>query len=350
MTFPVVASNIHTNHTKLAEKLVPFHIFPEHDLALVAVTTVNTPDIASPGPGTEFEDPVVAIQRTVDLLKREHKITRIVALTHIGIDEDINLAKKTKGVHLIIGGHSHTLLGDMDGAAGKYPTIEENLDGDEVFIVTAYRWGEYLGYIDVAYDPSGKIVAYTGAPIHLTNATEPEPELFKEIKSWRGPFEEFAAVVLGNTKSEMPSYICRFRECLLGNVMCDAMLDSRPDADIAIHNAGGIRADIDVGDVTRGEVLTTFPFGNSLVELTYTGQELWDAFEGIVSKKNVRNGKDVGSFAQVSKGTELIYNPEGEVGSRLVSLKIKGKPVDLKKEYKVVTLDFLATGTLPLPI
>lgn len=60
-------------------------------------------------------------------------------MTHIGYDKDIELAKKTRGVHLILGGHSHTLLGDMEGAEGKYPTIEKNLDGEEVFIVTAYR-------------------------------------------------------------------------------------------------------------------------------------------------------------------------------------------------------------------
>lgn len=81
---------------------------------------------------------MTAIQRTVDLVKATQNVTRIVALTHIGYEADIEMAKKTKGIHLIIGAHSHTLLGDMEGAEGKYPTIETNEDGDEVFIVTAY--------------------------------------------------------------------------------------------------------------------------------------------------------------------------------------------------------------------
>jgi 2',3'-cyclic-nucleotide 2'-phosphodiesterase (5'-nucleotidase family) len=143
---------------------------------------------------------VSVVQATVDHIKATEKnVTRFIAMTHIGYDKDIELAQKTRGVHLIVGGHSHTLLGSMEGATGPYPTIEKNLDGEEVFIVTSYRWGEYLGYIDVAFDSAGRIVKYTGGPVHLTNQTEQEPKLQAQIKSWRGPFEKFAAEVVGSS-------------------------------------------------------------------------------------------------------------------------------------------------------
>lgn len=232
----------------------------------------------------------------------------------------------------------------MEGAEGKYPTIVENKDGDEVFVVTAYRWGEYLGYIDVAYDPSGKIVAYTGAPIHLDNSTSQDPELQKQINEWRKPFDELAKEPVGESKADLPSAICRYQECLLGNVMTDAMVWSRPSADFALINAGGIRADIDKGTITRGEVLTTFPFGNSLTEITFTGKQLWNVIEGIVSGVNVDNGNKVTSFFQVSSGTKVTYNPSAEPGSRLLALEIKGEKYDPEKEYKLVTLDFLVMG------
>lgn len=106
------------------------------------------------GPGTEFSDPIEAVQAAVDELQSKN-VTRIVALTHIGYDKDIELAEKTTGVDLvrlyldlfprhcsigivtqIIGGHSHTLVGSMEGAAGPYPTLAKNMDGDEVFVVT----------------------------------------------------------------------------------------------------------------------------------------------------------------------------------------------------------------------
>lgn len=77
------------------------------------------------------------MQRTIDLIKATTNITRIAAITHIGYEEDIKLAEQTRGLQLIMGGHSHTPLGDFVGAAGKYPTVKTNKEGDEVFIVTA---------------------------------------------------------------------------------------------------------------------------------------------------------------------------------------------------------------------
>lgn len=348
LTFPAISANIHTNNTALASKLVPYKIFPKHKLAVVSVTTETTPDISRPGPGTKFEDPLTAIQRTVNEIKQKEKIDRIIALTHIGYDKDIELAQKTKGISLIIGGHSHTPLGDFPGAVGKYPTIKENLDGDEVFIVTAYRWGEYLGYIDVAYDNDGKIVGYSGAPIHLTNQTAQDPDLQKQITEWRKPFEAFSAEVLGETKTLLQQANCQQEECTLGDLMTDAMVDYRkklnPTVDFAIINAGGIRAEIDIGPITRGAVLSAFPFGNSIVELSFSGEELWKIFEGTVSHVSVFNGRAVTSFIQVSAEVKLEYNPANDVGKRLISLQIGGKNVDLAKKYTVVTLDFLAGG------
>ncbi|RPB23309.1 Metallo-dependent phosphatase [Terfezia boudieri ATCC MYA-4762] len=348
LTFPAISANIHTNNTALASKLVPYKIFPKHKLAIVAVTTETTPGMSRPGPGTRFEDPLTAIQRTVNEIKGKEKIDRIIALTHIGYDKDIELAKKTKGISLIIGGHSHTPLGDFPGAVGKYPTIEENLDGDEVFIVTAYRWGEYLGYIDIAYDNDGKIVGYSGAPIHLTNQTTQDPDLQRQITEWRKPFEALSREVLGETKVPLQQTNCQQEECTLGDLMADAMVDYRrklnPAVDFAIINAGGIRAEIDVGPITRGEVLTAFPFGNSIVELSFSGEVLWKIFEGAVSHVSVFNGRPVTSFIQVSAEINLEYNPANEVGQRLITLQIGGKPVDWKKKYDVVTLDFLAGG------
>lgn len=71
------------------------------------------------------------------MYENEPDVERVILMTHIGYEQDIELAQKTRGIHMILGGHSHTLLGDMEDAEGKYPTIVENADGEEVFIVTA---------------------------------------------------------------------------------------------------------------------------------------------------------------------------------------------------------------------
>ena len=130
--------------------------------------------------------------------------------------------------------------------------------------------------------------------------------------------------------------------------MTDAMLEYRLNqsttADCAIINSGGIRATIDAGEITRGEVLTAFPFGNAVVEIKLSGADVWDVIEGIVSDVNVKNGKEVTSFFQISTGIKVQYNPDAVSGGRLVAVEIDGEPLDEAKEYGIVTLDFLAGG------
>jgi 5'-nucleotidase len=348
LTFPIVAANIHSQNEILNKTIKPYHIFEDKGLALIGVTTEDIASISNPDETTTFSSAVEAVQNAIDEIKATTNITRIAAITHIGYEKDQELAAATSGLQLIMGGHSHTLLGDMEGAEGKYPTIVKNKDGEEVFIVTAYRWGEYVGYIDVTYDPEGKILAYHGAPIHITNTTKQDEDLQAQIEAWRGPFEEFAAEVLGTSNVELDQTTCQEKECLLGDFMADAMLDYRKGSgekvDFALINAGGIRATIDEGDITRGEVLTSFPFGNAIVQISLSGEELWDVLEGVMTGVNVNNGKEVTSFIQISQGIKIQYNPENGNNSKLLSVKINDEELKNSNTYNIVTLDFLAGG------
>jgi len=95
-----------------------------------------------------------------------------------------------------------------------------------------------------------------------------------------------------------------------------------------------------------GEVLTTMPFGNVVVDVAFTGGDLWKVFKGIVSKTSQFNGQIVTSFVQVSKDIKFKYNPAAAVGSRLVELSINNKPLSASDgtAYKISTWDFLANG------
>ncbi|PKS11063.1 hypothetical protein jhhlp_002824 [Lomentospora prolificans] len=351
LTFPIISANIVSSYEGLNKTIKPYVIFDKQQIAVIGCTTPTTKTISSVGEGTEFLDVVASVQQTVDHIKATTDIKRIVALTHIGYDEDKRLAEETTGISLIMGGHSHTPLGDMKNAEGPYPTIVQNKEGEEVFIVTAYRWGEYVGYIDVTFDDEGKALAYHGGPIHLDNSTAMDEELQAKIKEWRGPFEEFAAEVIGETKVELDQTTCQQKECTLGDFMADAMVQYRlknageaDKPDFALINAGGIRATIDVGEITRGEVLTSFPFGNAVVELTYSGEDVWKILEGAVSKWNQFNDKAVTTWFQVSQDIKVEYNPENANGTKLVRVTIGGEALDKTKNYKIVTLDFLAGG------
>jgi 2',3'-cyclic-nucleotide 2'-phosphodiesterase (5'-nucleotidase family) len=130
--------------------------------------------------------------------------------------------------------------------------------------------------------------------------------------------------------------------------MADAVLAYRKnntdDVDFAMINAGGIRATIDEGDITRGEVLTSFPFGNAIVQIGVDGKTLWEVLEGIVTGVNVGNGEEVTSFFQISSGIKVKYNPENGNNTKLIAVTIGGEPLNNDTTYQVVTLDFIAGG------
>lgn len=109
LTFPAVSTNIKSDNEALASQLNPYLIFPEHETAIVALTTNTTPDISSPGNGTTF-GAYLDVQMTVDALlngtaegSTNGTVKRVVALTHIGYEDDIALAEQTRNIHLIIG-------------------------------------------------------------------------------------------------------------------------------------------------------------------------------------------------------------------------------------------------------
>ena len=132
LKFPIISSNIHTKHHKLASALIPHQIYEKYKLAVIAVMTETTSTTSNPGNLTTFEDPFAVAKRMVSHSRNTTAISLYI-LTHIGYEKDIELAQSTTYISLIISGHSHTLIGNMTGAKGAYPTIATNLDVDEVF-------------------------------------------------------------------------------------------------------------------------------------------------------------------------------------------------------------------------
>ncbi|KAL6814510.1 Metallo-dependent phosphatase [Trichoderma sp. SZMC 28015] len=354
LTFPVVSCNVKSEYADLKSTIKNYHIFEEHDLAVIGATTPTTPTISHVGELTTFLDPVEEVQKAIWEIRNTTDIKRIVALTHIGYDVDQQLAAQTEGLSLIIGGHSHTLLGDMEGAQGKYPTIVDDLAGNEVFIVTSWRWGENLGSISVTFDDDGKALAYQGAPIHMDNTTKLEPDLQAKVTAWRGPFEDFANEIIGTTEKTLDQTACQSGDCLLGQVMADAAFeylynlttdapaDQRPS--FALINAGGVRATIDAGNITRGQVITSFPFGNAVTKLTYSGEDLLQILEGCVSRVNQFNNQKLSSWFQISHNLNVKYNPSNPPGFMLMDARISGQRIEPEKEYVIATVDFVAGG------
>ena len=132
----------------------------------------------------------------------------------------------------------------------------------------------------------------------------------------------------------------------MGNLVADAMLDRVKDQgiSIAIQNGGGLRASIDAGEVTMGEVLTVLPFQNTLSTFEASGQEVIAALENGVSQ--VEDGK--GRFPQVA-GLKFTFDisvapNEGRVSNVQVMDGVSWVMIDPAKTYGVVTNNYVRNG------
>ena len=316
-------------------------------VGIIGATTEDTPEIASPGPNIEFNDVFEYVRSTAAALDAAG-VKKIILLSHIGYTVDMQLAADVPLVDVIVGGHSHSLLGSMEGAVGPYPTLVKNPDGVEVPVVQANQYGKYLGDIAITWDDNGVVTKAEGQPF-LIDASVTANEDFKgQLAALAAPIEELTSTVIGSTteKLEGAREVCRAMECSMGNLLADAILDRVADqgATIAFQNGGGIRASIDAGEITIGDVLTVLPFSNTLATVDVSGADVIDALENGVS--DVENG--AGRFAQVA-GLKYSFDLKQPAGSRVSDVLVKGEgdswvPIDEEATYTIVTNNYVRGG------
>jgi 5'-nucleotidase len=271
-----------------------------------------------------------------------------VLLSHVGYVKDQEIAKAVDGIDVIVGGHSHTLLSSTDDkAAGPYPTLVKNPSGVEVPIVTAYAYSKYLGDLKVTFDDNGVVKSWEGAPKLLDASVTPDAGYVTRVSELAQPLEELKKKEIGSATESIDGSreVCRAKECTMGNLVSDALLDRVKDQGItiAIQNGGGLRASIDAGTITMGEVLTVLPFQNSVATFQLKGSDIVAALENGAGQ--IEEG--AGRFAQVA-GLKYSFDRSKPAGSRIVSVEVKEGdtfvPLDNEKVYGVVSNNYMRSG------
>ncbi|MBC8253108.1 MAG: 5'-nucleotidase C-terminal domain-containing protein, partial [Ardenticatenia bacterium] len=348
--FPVLSANIDASAEPTLAGLIPAYTVLDvagEQIGVFGLTTEETSFISSPGPNVVFNDVVVSAQATVTELEGLG-INRIVALSHNGYSADQSLAAAVDGIDVIVCGHSHTLLGSMDGAAGPYPTEVTSPAGDTVLIVSAQEWGKYLGRLDVAFTSDGKVQSYIGGPIFIDESFAEDTTIAADVATFAEPIEDLKNTVIGQAAVNLEGTraLVRSQETNLSNLICDAMLweTAVEGTQICVQNGGGIRASIPAGDVTMGQVLEVQPFGNQIATFGLTGADVWAALENGVSCYETQCGR----FPQVG-GLRYFFDPSLGVGSRIVSVEVKNAeggydPINLDTVYKLTSNDFMRRG------
>ncbi len=350
LNFPIISGNTDVSgEPTLAGKLKGALVLTigGEKIGIVSTLAEDTDETSSPGDGVTFLDAEDYLKSAVAGLEAAG-VNKIIAVTHMGYARDQQIAAEVAGIDVIVGGHSHTLLSSTDEKAlGPYPTLVKNPDGKDVPIVQAYAYSKYLGELAVVWDDAGNVVSASGAPILLDASVTPDATLVARIKEMGAPLEALKAKVVGSAAELINGdrNVCRVMECAMGNLVADAQLDRVADqgVTISIANSGGLRASIDAGEITMGEVLTVLPFSNTLATFRISGADIVASLENGASQI-----ADVaGRFPQVA-GLKYTFDSSKEVGSRISNVLVKEGdawvPIDPTKVYGVVTNNYVRGG------
>lgn len=350
LEIPLLAANVDpANEDELDGELIGGSTVVEvggERIGIIGVVAEDTPQLASTGE-VAFEVPANAVAREIERLEGTG-VNKIVLLSHIGYEADKRLAAEVEGIDVIVGGHSHTLLSnDDEDAAGAYPTWVDGPGGVRVPIVQAYAYTKYLGELTVTFDEDGQVTEASGDPILLDASVDQNPEIAARVAELSEPLDEIRERVIGEATAPIDGAreSCRAQECAMGNLVADAMLHraATQGTQIVVINGGGLRASIDEGEITQGEVLTVLPFLNTLATFEVTGSAIVEALENGVSQ--VEDG--AGRFPQVA-GLEFEWDRSAEPGSRIGSVRVLDGgdfvPLDPEATYLVASNNFMRNG------
>jgi 2',3'-cyclic-nucleotide 2'-phosphodiesterase (5'-nucleotidase family) len=330
--FPIYAANLRGPDDE------PLPGFRDRDIVTVDGVRIGitgaaydgTPRTSSPG-DLKFHRTVGTVVSQADRLRLEGA-DFVLAVVHADRSQTLDMML-TRQIDLVLSGHNHNLYINFDGRNG---IVESSYDAHYVVAIDVkIDVSEHDGQRRVAWWPDFRV-------IDTANVT-PDPEVAAVVAKYEDELSKQMDVAIATTAVELDSRTATVRtgEAAIGDLIADAMRDLIK-ADVAVMNGGGIRSGKVYppgSKITRRDVLAELPFGNRVVTLELTGEQLRQGLENGLSQLP-RSG---GRFPQVS-GVKLTADVSRPPGARIVSISVGGAPLDPAKRYTVATNEFLARG------
>ncbi|MEG0772741.1 5'-nucleotidase C-terminal domain-containing protein [Clostridium sp.] len=335
--FDFLASNVYDKTTgKPVEFAKPYKVITEagKKIGLIGIATPETAfkTLAANVKNIEFRDPVAAANEWAAYLRNTEKVDAVVVLSHLGTFQDkttkvitgegADFAKAVKGVDAIITAHSHQ---SVNGTVNGIPVVQ------------GYYNGRAIAQISLTFY-EGKVYAKSSLEDLTANVKElPEDPAVKAIydkysKQLSPILDEVVTVLEKDLDHDKTLGVTT-----LGQFNAKLMMDIT-GVQIGLTNGGGIRAPLEKGDLTMGDMYTVFPFDNTLVTMELTGADL---------KKNLEHGinPDNGVGWIQYYGIKVFYDETKPVGEKISSIRLMdGTKIEADKYYTVVTNDFMATN------
>jgi 2',3'-cyclic-nucleotide 2'-phosphodiesterase (5'-nucleotidase family) len=280
------------------------------------------------------------VQKNVDEA-RAQGADYVIALAHLGANNvtpcwsSLAVIKNTSGIDVMLDGHSHEV----------YNVQAENKNGDPVELVQTGTKSSLLGQVEISRS-TGKITCR-----EINYLRTQDPETLQYVKSLEAESAAQTSEKIGTSSVNLTtlnpadgSRQVRSGETNLGDLSADAYRIVL-QADVGLMNGGGIRSDLAAGTITMGNIISVFPYNNSVSVIRVTGQQLLDALEFSARSWPAESG----GFLQVSG---LTYTLDGTVPSsvtvndkgqftgvsgarRVKNVMVGGSALDLHKKYTV---------------
>lgn len=297
-----------------------------------------------------FKEVIPTANEIAAYLKNKKKCDLVVAVTHIGYTKenhkttDVELAKSSRDIDIIIGGHSHTLIDPAHPE--KYPSLIENADGKPVRVVQTGKYGKYVGKLTIDLDRlKGADGSDFGYELIAVTDRFPADKLDRKMTDFIRPYKEQVDSVNGRVigtslydmkngerTGGMANMTADFG-LWYGNHKADSLRAAGVDVgkvDLSIMNVGGIRQNMPAGDITEGQILSTYPFSNHFTIISLKGSDIIEA---------LRVGAKKGGEA-VSGNIRVVTDDD----RNLVRVVIDGSEMDPSAVYTVGTIDYVAEG------
>jgi 5'-nucleotidase/UDP-sugar diphosphatase len=331
-TFPVLAANLRDEGGRPLPGLRDRMVVPLGGIrvGLVGIALASTPEKSQAGT-LRFEPEIETLSRQVQALRMEG-VDLVVGIGHTdrATDDAIVAARL---VDILLSGHDHDLVLRYDGQTAM---AESGYDA------------QYVTAIDVTATVSGsgrtRSVAWRPSfRIHDSAQVTPDPETLAVVRRLEASLSRELALPVGQIRDPLDSRTAsvRVREASFGNLVADAMRAST-GAEIAVINGGGIRGNQlypAQTTLTRRDILSELPFGNTIVMVSLTGAQVRTLLEGALADW----GRPAGRFPHVS-GLVVTVDPAAPVGRRITALTVDGAPIEPERTYTVAANDFLYEG------
>jgi 2',3'-cyclic-nucleotide 2'-phosphodiesterase (5'-nucleotidase family) len=244
----------------------------------------------------------------------------IILLTHEGYEEDQQLASEVAGVDVIIGGHSHT-------------RVESPQRYNNVIVAQAGAYCQYLGRLWVKVE-NDEVTDFRGNLIPLwVDSLPPTPEAAEFVQKYQNEIDKQFGKVIATLDEDWTRD--SYQESPLGDWLADRLREYGK-GDFAVVNSGGIRKDLLKGPVTIMDIKEMLPFTNRVVSFPCTGEQL-----STLIATNARVGiSHHGEILQVS-GVSYDIDPSTMAPYNIM---VDGKPLKLKKQYKGISIDYVAVS------